>query len=185
MHARRETHETPTSALYAPYAGDLGVERSAQRVPFHRSAIGSVAAVHPWWVQLSLSYSPTAMQSLGDVHDTPVRPGTFSPPPGFTGGSSRHPRPFHHSATPPIPSARPTVIHALLAVQDTASLEAENPAPCITQLVAGAAGGRASAPNPPTSRPQHTQQPIRQHRTPASLKHDLDDPSHVHTDREA
>src|SRR6266702_3462745 len=90
VHAEDDVQDTAERP--APAAG-LGVGWMRQRVPFHRSA--SVPMPLP---EASVR-APTAMQTEGDVHATPLRK-----PPGDEGAGTgwiRHFVPFHRSAKTP------------------------------------------------------------------------------------
>src|SRR6266516_2041690 len=90
VHAEDDVQDTAERP--APAAG-LGVRWMRQRVPFHRSA--SV----PIGLPEASVRAPTAMQTEGDVHATPLRK-----PPGDEGvgtGWIRHFVPFHRSAKTP------------------------------------------------------------------------------------
>ena len=83
-------HDTPTSRLRVAPAG-LGVRWIAQLLPFHRSA--SVASTPARFVN-----DPTAVQDLGDVHDTPSRLLLVAPA-GFGVRWIDQLVPFHRSAS--------------------------------------------------------------------------------------
>src|SRR6266700_5922717 len=90
VHAEDDVQDTAERP--APAAG-LGVGWMRQRVPFHRSA--SV----PIGLPEASVRAPTAMQTEGDVHATPLRK-----PPGDEGAGTgwiRHFVPFHRSAKTP------------------------------------------------------------------------------------
>jgi hypothetical protein len=70
MHARRDVHDTLDSDPYQSGVGGLGVRAIDHVEPSQRSTNGSEFSVD------GLSAEPTATQSILDVHDTPLRPGS-------------------------------------------------------------------------------------------------------------
>src|SRR5215472_17293719 len=86
-----------------------------QAVPFHRSANGRKTVL--------VKETPTAVQALAEVHDTPRKP-LSDPLAGSGAGWMRHLVPFHASArgAPVLPLVcwRPTAVHAAGPPQETA-----------------------------------------------------------------
>ena len=109
-------HDTPTSRLRVAPAG-FGVRWIDQLLPFHRSA--SVASPPPRFVN-----DPTAVQDLGDAHDTPSRLLLVAPA-GFGVRWIDQLLPFHRSASVTSPPARlvenPTAVQELGDGHDTPS----------------------------------------------------------------
>src|SRR6185437_16046863 len=113
MHAGEEGQDTSLSLL--PLAPDgFGVGWTTHFVPFQCSA-------RVTWA-LTLPDCPTAMQSVADRHDTPVRPDSF--PPGCFGvGWIAHFGPFQCSARvsdlESVRSFSPTAVQEVADEQDT------------------------------------------------------------------
>lgn len=84
-------------------------------VPFHRSASREVVPL--------LYELPTAMQAVGNVHDTTERELELAPT-GFGVASMVQFVPFHFSANPPDP-AYPTAMHAVGEVHETLARSVE------------------------------------------------------------
>src|ERR1700676_2477337 len=102
------------ATLPTPYsiAERFGVGTRNQAVPFHLSA--NPIFGFPW--------TPTAMQALAAVHDTPVR--NASPPPlGVGDGSIAQPLPFQLSArvayVPVLLCCIPTAMHCVAEMHET------------------------------------------------------------------
>ena len=70
MHAIGEVHDTPLSSLWR--AG-LGVRAIRHRAPFHISASVLSRSAGDGLAPAPRLASPTAMQNLAEVHETPAR----------------------------------------------------------------------------------------------------------------
>lgn len=124
-HADLDVHETLLSVSWSSHAVHMqpvhrfGVLCRVQWVPFHRSA--SVT-----WPLPPLSYDPTAVHAVVDVHDTALRSAL-----GWDVGWIDQRTPFHRSANispePPPSVYDPTAIQAVLDGHDTPLSELDAP----------------------------------------------------------
>ena len=125
-----EVHEMPPRKVWTDPAG-LGVLRIVHLLPFQCSLRARAGPD----CDVVVKYAPTAMQSDGEMHETPIRPLAWAPE-GLGTGWMVHRVPFHRSARAP-ESDIPTAMHADGAVQDTAPSDAPGTVGmrCLRQLV--------------------------------------------------
>ncbi len=121
MQALPVVHETASNPPCCPPGGKPGDGSSDHPTPSHRSAKGTntgtvcmaLGSYNTLW-----GYSPTATQTLLDVHETPAR--GLSPGTGSGVACSRQLQPSQPIASiPPADPASPTATHASADAHDT------------------------------------------------------------------